>query len=796
MNIHLSGSPTLIGGSFAGLCVALIMCAGSAAYAADESFKHFDIKATSLAAALARFSEQSGLTIEAPKTLTAGKKASPIRGDLAPTDALGRLLQGSGLTFARAGNGTIGLQAGAAESTSDKEVAKSWAIDELVVTGTRDAYIVPEGGAATRTNTPLINVAQSVQVLTSSLIADQDRRTLADALVNVSGVVPTKPEESALTQPIVRGFPAEIYLDGLPVYGINAVADPTSLTGVERIEVVKGPTGTVYGGGAGAPLGGLINVDAVRPGDTAGGYVALRAGSFSTLNPYADLNVPLTSAIDARVTGEYQRNDSWIDQVKGYRWSIQPSVLFKVDPRTELLVRAKFDERSELEYSGLPAAQAVAGQLDYTAFPGAPIGQPRSVISNKIATTELRHAFSDDLRLTVTGRYYNSDYREYGSFVYPGVAAPDPETPTVYPIFPIFLPDRVNERTVDANVVSNVGALGGQHELLVGVNYDHTNDYTSVNFNFLPVGLLDLAHPTYSLAFGPSDLPVFETQTDRFETIAVYLQDQAAYGRLHLSGSARYSQFKWDRVEAGVDVTYNKLTPRVGATFDLIPGVALFSGYATGFRGATDFVPIPGQAVSPETSSNIEGGLKFAQTDVHVWGTLAAFQQKRQNVPTQDPNNPFFSFQAGEQRARGAEADLTWEPVRAVSILVNYAYTEAQVTKDANPQLVGQGLARVPKNSGRIAAHYRLLNGVANGLSFGAGVTALSSRQDTLPNTVSVSGYAVVDAQASYEFGRYTVTVSGVNLAGRRGFDAYEYLSPVVIPIQPRSAYMMLKASF
>ena len=706
---------------------------------------------------------------------------------------------------ADAADGTIGIQtiasngpaqASAADSGSDRDFSKSWAMDEIVVTGMRHGYVVPEGGAATRTNTPLINVPQSVQVITGSLIADQDRRTLADALVNVSGVVPTKPEESALTQPIVRGFPAEIYLDGLPVYGINAVADPTSLTGVERIEVVKGPTGTVYGGGAGAPLGGLINVDAVRPNDKAGGYVAFRAGSFSTLNPYFDLNMPLTSSIDARITGEYQRNDSWIDQVKGYRWSIQPSMLFKLDPQTEVLVRAKFDERSQLEYSGLPAAQALAGQLDSDAFPGAPIGQPRSVISNKIATGELRHAFNDDLQLTVTGRYYNSDYHEFGSFVYPSFAGPDPATPTIYPIFPIYLPNRVNERTADANLVANVDVLGGHHELLGGLNYDHTNDYTAVNFNFTPVGLLDLAHPSYNLAFGPSDLPVFQTQTDLFETSALYVQDQATYGRLHLSGSMRYTHFRWDRVEAGIDTTYNKFTPRIGATFDLVSGVALFAGYATGFRGATDFVPIPGQAVLPETSNNIEGGLKFAQTDVHVWGTIAAFQQKRQNVPTQDPNNPFFSFQAGEQRARGVEADLTWEPVRAVSILANYAYTKAQVTKDADAQLVGQGLTRVPKNSGRVAAHYRILNGAATGLSFGAGVTALSAREDTLPNTVSVPGYAVVDAQASYEYGRYTVTVSGVNLGGRRGYDAYEYLSPVVIPIQPRSAYVMLKAGF
>jgi iron complex outermembrane receptor protein len=219
-------------------------------------------------------------------------------------------------------------QASAAQSDSAEDSTHSWSGETVVVQGKHNGYSASDAGSATRTNTPLIDVPQSVQVLTSSLIADQDRRTLADALVNVSGVVPTKPEESSLTQPIVRGFPAEIYLDGLPVYGINAVADPTSLTGVERIDVVKGPTGTMYGGGAGAPLGGLINVDAVRPQDKAAGYVAFRGGSFSTLNPYADVNVPFGDTVAARITGEYQRNESWIDQVKGYRWSIQPSLLF------------------------------------------------------------------------------------------------------------------------------------------------------------------------------------------------------------------------------------------------------------------------------------------------------------------------------------------------------------------------------------------------------------------------------------------------------------------------------------
>ena len=705
---------------------------------------------------------------------------------------------GSQVLGSENGNGaeptTSSATANTAATTVNKDAPQSWAGDTVIVTGKRDGYVVPEGGSATRTNTPLIEVPQSVQVLTSSLIADQDRRTLADALVNVSGVTPTKPEESALAEPLVRGFPAEIYLDGLPAFGINALADPTSLTGVERIEVVKGPTSTVYGGGAGAPLGGLINVVSVRPKSEAGGYVAFRAGSFSTLNPYADFNMPLGDKVAARITGEYQRNHSWIDLVNGERWSIQPSVSFQLDDQTELLIRAKYDRRVQLEYSGLPADQAVAGQVARYGFPGAPIGQPRSTIVNKLITPELRHSFNDNLQLTVTGRYYYNRYDQYGSFIFPSFFGADPATPTVYPIFPIYLPAKVKEGTLDANLLAKVQALGGTHELLVGANYDHTNYDTGMYFDFNPVGFQDLAHPTYNLSFGPA-LPLLSPQTDTYKTIAGYLQDQATYGRLHLSGSLRYTNFNFQRKETGMDTTYRRVNPRVGATLDLVQGAALFVGYATGFRGAIQFTALPGQVVKPETSRSVEGGLKLALTEAHVWGTVAGFELRRRNVGTVDPENPLFSIQTGEQRARGFESDITWEPIRSLSILANYAYTQAEVSED-NIIPVGQRLPRVPKQSGRVAAHYRVLNGPAAGVSFGAGVTAFSSREDFLPNTVSVPGYAAIDAQASYDYDRYTVTVSAVNLAGRRAFDTYEYLAPVVIPTQPRSAYLMLKARF
>ncbi|HZV11202.1 MAG TPA: Plug domain-containing protein, partial [Novosphingobium sp.] len=193
-----------------------------------------------------------------------------------------------------------------AQAAADK-APPSWTNNTIVVTGKRQHYAVPDAQAATRTNTPLIEVPQSVQVLTRTLLQEQDRRTLGEALVNVSGVTPTRPDEILFIPPILRGFPGEVYLDGLPIFAGNQQAyDPTSLVGVERIDVLKGPTATLYGGGLGTPLGGIINVESERPSDKTGGTLAMRAGSFSTWNPSGDLNVALMPGVAARVAGEYQ----------------------------------------------------------------------------------------------------------------------------------------------------------------------------------------------------------------------------------------------------------------------------------------------------------------------------------------------------------------------------------------------------------------------------------------------------------------------------------------------------------
>lgn len=668
----------------------------------------------------------------------------------------------------------------------------SWTSAPVVVNATAESYAAATTSASTRTDSPLIEVPQSVQVVTRSLIDDQDRHTLGDALVNVSGVTPTRSDEVLFIPPIVRGFPAEVYVDGLPIFAGNQQAyDPNGLTGIERIEVLKGPSATLYGGGLGTPLGGIINLESEQPNEDLGGYVAMRTGSYGTENPSFDLTGRLTSAIDARLAGDYQRNDSWLDKIHGKQWSVQPSLSFQLDEATDLLLQGQLNRRSDLEYSGLPADEALADHLDRHAFPGSPIEQPLTTSDNRMGTATLRHAFSDRVKLTVTGRFYRSKVDESGSFVYPGLLPSDSVAP-LYDVFPITMATRTKEATFDANLAAKTDMLGGTHEWLGGINYDRTTFYSGMGLfvSDSPSGTINLADPAYDLRY-VSQRPVNSYTDDRYETTAAYVQDQATYGRLHLTGGLRLTSLQFlENSDIGVanHATYSHLSPRIGATFDVVPGFSLFAGYATAFRAPFGF--IGQQAPKPETSRNVEGGFKLALPGTGLSGTVSLFRQNHDNVVTADPSHVGYYLQSGQQRARGMEADVLWEPTPAFSLLANYAHTD---TRD-DGVAPGDGLTRVPRNSGRVTARYRLLNGLARGLSFGVGITAFSARDLTLPNTVAVPGYAALDAQAAYDIGRFTLGVSAVNLTGRRAWDPYSYLGyPVVAPNQPRSAFVTLK---
>lgn len=175
---------------------------------------------------------------------------------------------------------------------------KAWTVlDPVEVTPGAAPYAEGLAPSVTRSKVPQLQQARSVAVINRAVIDEQQLQSLSDVLDNVAGAVPIRENEMVLVNPILRGFDAEVFVDGLAAYGATSVVDPASLVNVERVEVLKGPAGTLFGSGFGSALGGLINVVTKSPEAEAFGQVGLRVGSFATLNPSFDLNLPVNETL-------------------------------------------------------------------------------------------------------------------------------------------------------------------------------------------------------------------------------------------------------------------------------------------------------------------------------------------------------------------------------------------------------------------------------------------------------------------------------------------------------------------
>lgn len=663
---------------------------------------------------------------------------------------------------------------------------------EIVVTGVRDSYDAPAAVSATRTATPVEKIPQSIQALTRQLIEDQDLQNLTDALVNVSGIAPTSQAQAVLQPTLVRGFKVNYFVDGIPTYQLpEGAADPATLVFVDRIEVAKGPTSTLFGGGAGAPLSGLVNLVTRDPSTTKiSGNVGLRAGSFNTWGGDADLNLPLGDNAAFRVSGMTESADSFIDFVTMDRFGIFPSLLVNLGTNTKLIVRGRYNKMEQTEYAGLPV-ELVSPNLviDRNVFAGAR-NAPRTFVENKAITGTLTHNFSDKVQTELSVNRTLNKFDEWATFPYGRIAG------TVYNFGSARLPSNTEKTFVTGTVTAKVGEGSFRQTLLAGVDYDETDYYARLDFN-TAWGTVDFANPLAAPSFGAPPA-IFYDQTDRLKSIAVFVQDQISIGdRLDLTFGLR-----WTRLQIGSDLglfgatdeTSSKITPRAGLTYRVANGVSLFAGYSEGFQGVVGGA-FYGLTPKPETSQAWEGGIKLNAPIKGLTGTAALYQVTRQNVLTAIPNTFFYS-QDGEQRARGAELDLIYEPASAVSFLFNYAYTDAEVT-NATTIPVGDRLRAVPEHSARLAGRYRFQNGNLKGLEAGAGITMVSQRELTLPNTATINGSTLVDAQASYDFGPVRFGLSIVNVLGSNAFAPYQYLGGAfVTPVQPRSAFVTLRAGF
>lgn len=677
-----------------------------------------------------------------------------------------------------------------ANTVSDRE---TWHGEIITVSAERVTGYESDSAAVSRMPVALSEIPQSIQVLTPTLLKEQQLSTLSEALTNVSGVVPSAPSEVVLANPIIRGFEAEIFVDGLMGYGDTAVIDPASLSGVERVEVAKGPTSVLFGGGTGAPVGGLINVVTKTPKKEAFLRASVRAGSFNSFTPSIDLNLPLTDVLSVRVPAEYHRSDDYIDAVDVERVTFNPSVSVSLGEGTGLLFRGGYNRIEQLEYVGLPAVFADVETIDPYQYGAAP-DTPDTVIENLSLHATLSHEFSSMVSASLQVRRYESKFREFSATPF---FAFYPIIGTTAPIITGQLPVDTKEWTIDGSLTAEFYAGSIRHTLLVGATYDDTQYEGSTGFNLFPVGVFDYTIQAPLLNYGTPPV-LTSTQINDYKTLAFYLQDHLSVSeRFHVMAGARLSSYEMREIEGGqgTDETWTRFDPRIGAVLDLVEGVSLYAGWSTGSRLSLFFVSATGNAPELETSESLEAGFKFNSEETGLSGTIGGFRLTRENVPTPDPTTFITSIQSGKQESQGIEADLIWEPSEQVSFLVSAAYTDANVTADTNIP-AGSKLRRVPDFSGRFAARYRF-GGALEGLGVGAGVTWASEAELTLPNRLQSGGYVLVDVQASYAWDRFSIGLTVQNLFGEDYTTPYSYFAQAVIrPGMPRAAFATFTVDF
>jgi len=716
--------------------------------------------------------------------------------------------------------------AAAADAPGDADAARRRAeettIDVLVV-GRPDSYDPGAATSSTRTPTPLQQTPQSVSVVTRPLIDDQQVRTVSDALLNVSGVVPTNTALTpAFDNTLIRGFPAERLVDGFTQY--YNPGDRESTVNVERIEVLKGTNGMLYGGGAGSPAGGVVNEISKTPRSVAARTVGVRVGSWALVQPFFDLNQPFGDHVRLRVTGEYTTEESQIDVLHNQRFNVNPALTLTDGDATTLTLRGRISRWRQPDYQGLPATGTVVQskatippgiraflgnvepvgkvEVDRSLFIGDPdIEDSRSQFDS--GAVHFEHRFSDAWHTSVQARYARSEFEEEAQLIGGagldfGADRPVIEPPELARAFHLgtlpfsFFDARLFQEQKEVSALANAVGEGSwgpiRATLLLGGDYSRYDDAGFINFLTVPRRfIIDVADPVFDQPYtrpGPGKNDNFVVNT----VMGGYAQVQATlYERLHLVAGARLGRVRIDFESPDRrDVTDTwRWIPRAGAVLDLGAGVSLFGGYSSGMRGQP--FAIFTETPLPERSSQLEGGLKLAFGE-WLRGQVAYYSIDRTNVAVPDPDGGIGSVPRGHQASHGVDAELLLRPIESVSLIAAYSWTRASFEDDLFASY-GSGLDAipgVPENSGRVWLHYDFPSPL-KGLGLGVGAHAQSQVQISRRNAFFTDGFVTFDAAVSYDAGFLTVGLRVANLTDEAYFVRLNYLGGRVAPGPGRS---------
>jgi len=638
------------------------------------------------------------------------------------------------------------------------------ASDAIIVSGQRQQY---------RGDVPLREIPQSIQVIDGETLKELNITTLDTALELSSGIARQNSFGGLWDSFAVRGFAGdENYPSGFLVNGFNGgrgYGGPRDASNIERIEVLKGPNGAVFGRGE---PGGTVNIITRKAtlSDTFGSAAA-SYGSYDTFRVEGDYNVVLSDSVAVRFNGAYQDGDSFRDTIEFTKQVASPSILFQPSSKTSLSYEMEYVNQEIPFDRGIVAVGGELGTVDISTFLGEPGNGPIEigVLGHQV---QLQHEFARNWVFLAGFGYKDTSFEGYSTDVeLAGSRQTLEETGDT-----VSRQRRYRDNTIDSMIVR--GEVSGsfytgslEHHLLVGADWD----MLEVKFYQLrhrpPVYVagapitdvydaINIFNPVYGQLPEPDALITDTAETQK--AWGVYLQDQVDITEsLKIRFGGRYDQFHQDIFnnaagEALPENVRKRFSPTVGALYEFGDQLSVYASFGEGFRpnSGTNAALEPFEA---EESESYEAGLRFASSDDAVVATLAAFSMKKNNILTADIANPNFSVTAGSARSRGIEADVTAALPGNINLIASYAYTDAEWTTDAlDPAFgldirAGDPLINIPKHQANMVVTKSFDIAGEGQFTIGGGINYSSNRLGETGTDFYLPSYTLVRALASYQ---------------------------------------------
>ncbi len=613
---------------------------------------------------------------------------------------------------------------------------RSRVVDEVIVEATR--YSTPQTATATKTDTALRDVPQSLSVITSDLIKDQNMLSMADVARYVPGFTMGQ-GEGHRDAPTLRGnsTTADFFVDGVR----DDVQYFRDLYNADRIEVLKGPNAMIFGRGGG---GGVINRVTKRADGQHHGEIGLRGGSDDNKRIAADFGDAVNEALALRVNAMYEDSESYRDFVELERYGVNPTLGLSLSDETRLFVSYEHFNDERTVDRGVPSRNGRPLDVDSSTFFGNPALSFAEAQVNLAAVT-LEHDFSETLRLRNHTEF--ADYDKYYQNVYPNSAV----SPTGAVTLDAYQSGTQRQNLFNQTDVTWRTATGSvRHTLLAGIEFgqqDTENLRNNSTFGATPAGIVSIANPvTFAV-------PVFNVPNQnndvKVNLAAVYLQDQIALSdQFQVIAGVRFDQFDIEfdnrlngqRFERDDDF----VSPRLGVIYRPLEPLSLYASYSVSYLPSSgdqfSSLDATSAALEPEEFENIEVGAKW---DVSPSLALSAaiYRLDRSNTRAPGPT-PGTIVLTGEQRSEGVELGVSGTVTEEWEIIAGYAYQDAEITRTTAAAPRGREVALVPEHQFSLWNTYRF----TPMLRAAVGVIHQDEMFASISNAVTLPSFTRVDA--------------------------------------------------